>query len=75
MRTLPNLRNAEGLTIVEVMIAGAILMVVALMIANVLTNTSKQQSRIEERADRADFIQTATIDLRMKPIPLPSPSP
>jgi len=53
------------------MIASAILMVLAFAISTMLFNSSKQQSKVEDRSNRADFIQGTALDLRLKPVATP----
>lgn|GEM_PF-2116613 len=71
MRISHSHRNESGFTIVEIMIASAILMVLAFAISTMLFNSSKQQSKVEDRSNRADFIQGTALDLRLKPVATP----
>ncbi len=73
MYTLPKLSNEEGFTILEIVIASAIMIVLGLLISTMLFNTSKQQNQIQTRSERAEFLQQTMLDLRMNPIPTPSP--
>lgn len=65
--------HSEGFTLVEIMIASAILMVLAYLIATMLQNTNKQQMKLDKRARDADFVQSIALDLRLHPIPTASP--
>lgn len=73
MCTNGRLSGESGLTLIEIVIASAILMVIALMISTMLYNASTQQARIQNRANQSDLVQQTTLDLRLKPIPTASP--
>ncbi len=67
----PKIQTEAGFTLVEIMIASAIMIVLALLISTMMFNSQKQQVKLEDRAGRADFIQGAALDLRLKPVPTP----
>jgi len=69
---IPDTHSSEsGLTIVEIVVASAILLVLALTMSTMLFNSQKQMTKIQDRAERADFIQGAALDLRLRPVPTP----
>ncbi len=51
------------------MVASAIMMVLALLISTMMYNSSKQQTRIEDRSKAADLVQSTALNLRLKPVP------
>ncbi len=73
MRSLKHNFNVRGFTLVEVMIASAILMVLAVLIATMLGNLNKQQTKLEKRTSDSELLQNAALTLRLHPIPTASP--
>lgn len=59
-------------TIVEILVASAILFVLALAVATLMYNASTQQTKTEDRAKSADLVQGAALDMRMRPVPSPT---
>ncbi len=68
VRIFSNLKSEAGFTIVEIMIASAILLVLSLMIASMMFNSQKSQGKIEKRAADAALVQGVALDLRLKPV-------
>ncbi len=73
MRGIINKHNQNGFTLVEVMIAAAIFIILALFISTMIFNATTHQGRIEKRADRAAFVQNLALELKLKPMPTSSP--
>jgi prepilin-type N-terminal cleavage/methylation domain-containing protein len=71
MRTPPLLRNESAFTLVEIMVASAIMLVLALAVSTLLYNSSTQQSKIEDRANDVAGLQETATSLRLKPVPSP----
>lgn len=62
------LRSERGLTLVEIMVASAILMVIALTVSTLMYNASTRQSLIEERARVVEDLQNTATTIRLKPV-------
>lgn len=62
------LRSERGLTLVEIMVASAILMVIALTVSTLMYNASTRQSLIEERARSVEELQNTATTMRLKPV-------
>lgn len=60
--------NESGFSLVEVMIAGAIMTVLALAITTLMFSMGKQQNTTKEKADWYEFQQQLTSDLKSKPL-------
>jgi len=71
MRTPPKLRDESAFTLVEIMVASAIMLVLALAVSTLLYNSSTQQSKIEDRANDVAGLQETATTLRLKPVPSP----
>lgn len=68
-----SLDSSEGLTIVEVIIATAILIVVALGIAELMTGTARQESEIKLKQDAFNHQQQIRYESRIVPLPPATP--
>lgn len=64
-----SVKSQSGFTLVEILIAAAIMMVLALLISSMLFNAQTSQKRLEDRAGNAETVQGAALDLRLRPIP------
>lgn len=62
-------KNSSGFTLVEVMITSVIAVILALTIGTLFYNSQSQQTKIENRAARAQVVDGAALDVRLKPPP------
>jgi prepilin-type N-terminal cleavage/methylation domain-containing protein len=63
------LSNSRGMTLVEIMIASALVLVIALVISELLVYSNRQQTRTEARSAVSELQQQITQQLRASPVP------
>ena len=71
MRISGAANSEKGFTIVEIMIASAILMVLAFAVSTLMFNATLQQTRIEDRANDVAELHEAATTMRLKPVANP----
>ncbi len=62
------LKNQNGFSLVEIMVASAITLVLALAVSSLIVGANKQQNTAKEKADWYEFQQQLTSDLKNKPL-------
>ena len=68
-----SLREESGMTLIEIIIAGAIVLVVALGMATLLSSASKTESNV--RLKQEQFLSDQEWDYNFKISPPPKPNP